>query len=161
MTTVYLRVCGGTNVSLTDSDFPVGLSPRMRGNPMGGRQPQCGPRSIPAYAGEPQRAPDTVCWCWVYPRVCGGTLLLSGIGTSHAGLSPRMRGNLRLTAISDSLRRSIPAYAGEPAQSAVPSSVGKVYPRVCGGTVIIRYYQRSPRGLSPRMRGNPGLAMTG
>ena len=31
---------------------------------------------------------------WVYPRVCGGTLVLETVLENEAGLSPRVRGNL-------------------------------------------------------------------
>ena len=53
---VYPRVCGGTAQYRTASAAWSGLSPRMRGN----RRPLCWQsgrwRSIPAYAGEPNRA---------------------------------------------------------------------------------------------------------
>ena len=70
---VYPRACGGTNWLGHRTSPCSGLSPRVRGNPVGGDRigGACG--SIPARAGEPRRrrnAPDR----WrVYPRACGGT----------------------------------------------------------------------------------------
>ena len=51
---------------------------------------------------------------WVYPRVCGGTDLLTDEALDRVGLSLRVRGN---RGGPDFLRhrvRSIPACAGEP-----------------------------------------------
>ena len=50
------------------------------------------------------------------------------------GLSPRMRGNPPVLAAITSIRRSIPAYAGEPLGPRLPVPCIAVYPRVCGGT---------------------------
>ena len=51
---------------------------------------------------------------------------------------------------------SIPACAGEPSPSAQSKPTPSVYPRVCGGTEVNRQSRRHKRGLSPRVRGNPG-----
>ena len=50
---------------------------------------------------------------------------------------------------------SIPAYAGEPYRDYIGTPIGKVYPRVCGGTEFIQIGTDYNKGLSPRMRGNP------
>ena len=50
--------------------------------------------------------------------------------------------------------RSIPACTGEPQQAQIGSRVGRVYPRVYGGTEDIRPLEISDEGLSPRVRGN-------
>ena len=68
-----------------------------------------------------------------------------------------MRGNHQRTDSLIRRRRSIPAYAGEPARVFVSEPVRKVYPRVCGGTRAYRAYRAYHFGLSPRMRGNPIL----
>ena len=72
-----------------------------------------------------------------------------------AGLSPRMRGNLRLAPRPPPRPGSIPAYAGEPSRTWAWNSVSKVYPRVCGGTLTPGGVCAVGLGLSPRMRGNP------
>ena len=53
--------------------------------------------------------------------------------------------------------RSIPACAGEPSRSSAPCKQSRVYPRVCGGTMLRQPRSVLPKGLSPRVRGNPGL----
>ena len=96
----------------------VPLSPRMRGN----RQSRCPNEpargSIPAHAGEPF-------FQYSLPR------------SVFTGLSPRMRGNLKV--------RDRREMYGLP----------RVYPRACGGTSSLRVPLSNPPGLSPRMRGNP------
>ena len=73
VTTVYPRVCGGTNAAGRTSHWVSGLSPRVRGNPLM-RPPRRKPAgSIPACAGEPSREHIENNIGWVYPRVCGGT----------------------------------------------------------------------------------------
>ena len=91
----------------------------------------------------------------VYPRVCGGTWSVVRVMSCIRGLSPRMRGNHRGGAPLTDEQGSIPAYAGEPPgrQSRILES--GVYPRVCGGTESRRNLPGRPKGLSPRMRGNP------
>ena len=49
---------------------------------------------------------------------------------------------------------SIPACAGEPRLSTGRPTLGRVYPRVCGGTTTSRLWPRYTWGLSPRVRGN-------
>ena len=49
--------------------------------------------SIPACAGEPRLLPIPPAPIWVYPRVCGGTLVWPAAGDLDKGLSPRVRGN--------------------------------------------------------------------
>ena len=70
---VYPRVCGGTVTSNAEAIKHNGLSPRVRGNPLGGRFDRGGQRSIPACAGEPRVIAFNAQPIRVYPRVCGGT----------------------------------------------------------------------------------------
>ena len=72
----------------------------------------------------------------VYPRVCGGTIILNAALLCRNGLSPRVRGNRPRTAAIPPIWRSIPACAGEPYDPPRPTLQGEVYPRVCGGTVV-------------------------
>ena len=70
---VYPRVCGGTAGTETTLAPPAGLSPRVRGNPLGTGAGETAAGSIPACAGEPH-CEDILFGCErVYPRVCGGT----------------------------------------------------------------------------------------
>ena len=71
------------------------------------------------------------------------------------GLSPRVRGNLIFKNCGDTMRRSIPACAGEPSGAAPLLPATRVYPRVCGGTWVPATDATGATGLSPRVRGNP------
>ena len=154
MSTVYPRVCGGTVSESDPAFYGCGLSPRVRGNPVGrpSRQPRHG--SIPACAGEPCHRRPRHLEHWVYPRVCGGTSVVSLGRWNSRGLSPRVRGNQYFRCNDDTIDGSIPACAGEPRNSAVRAIVHKVYPRVCGGTSSLPSHEMTPGGLSPRVRGN-------
>ena len=86
--------------------------------------------------------------------MCGGTARASRGAVRPRGLSPRVRGNPRLTQWQSYRARSIPACAGEPVigngyQQEIP-----VYPRVCGGTRQCSMPRGCAQGLSPRVRGN-------
>ena len=132
---VYPRVCGGTTRANAIANALIGLSPRMRGNL---RRPHAGAhhdRSIPAYAGEPMISWLLIVLIRVYPRVCGGTTQRQRYVLVRLGLSPRMRGNPLDVVRSLNRRRSIPAYAGEPCRTERQAGRGRVYPRVCGGTL--------------------------
>ncbi len=113
----------------------MGLSPRVRGNPLIGNLLRLRDRSIPACAGEPSPDPD--------------------VEEQGDGLSPRVRGNPVTDRERMAPRGSIPACAGEPPSSHRSGTGGTVYPRVCGGTVVDSRHCPSSEGLSPRVRGNP------
>ena len=131
-----------------------GLSPRVRGNPIGYNIGILIQGSIPACAGEPKDAAPRPELPEVYPRVCGGTLLASRKLLSTRGLSPRVRGNPNTWYKPFRVPRSIPACAGEPGASNPPAPLRRVYPRVCGGTPPSSASISVARGLSPRVRGN-------
>ena len=152
---VYPRVCGGTSFVGSGQQFLNGLSPRMRGNPATDEPQIPNAGSIPAYAGEPRQDKTQGVAQPVYPRVCGGTSISPPMNIVAVGLSPRMRGNPQSAPESGICRRSIPAYAGEPAGAPAPAGLCAVYPRVCGGTRAQSLSRRVRQGLSPRMRGNP------
>ena len=111
-------------------------------------------RSIPAHAGEPQIGATTRINAWVYPRACGGTSSQWIGPRKNWGLSPRMRGNPRISAVISCTTGSIPAHAGEPMSSLHSPFLSMVYPRACGGTSSTSRLRSCSRGLSPRMRGN-------
>ena len=111
--------------------------------------------SIPAPAGEPRGYTSGGSPAWVYPRACGGTLLLPVIGPTLQGLSPRLRGNPPRDTMMASNSRSIPAPAEEPQMTHTLDLYNAVYPRACGGTKHKLGVVLGPMGLSPRLRGNP------
>ena len=111
-------------------------------------------RSIPARAGEPGLLGAAGVNHPVYPRACGGTRC-SGFHFTHiAGLSPRVRGNRLVRAVTMAVVRSIPARAGEPQAINHASVAVTVYPRACGGTTAHSPPGKVGYGLSPRVRGN-------
>ena len=89
----------------------------------------------------------------VYPRVCGGTLGAHRAKIPRQGLSPRVRGNRSPNSSVATERGSIPACAGEPGLDIDTIIQVGVYPRVCGGTLSTEH-PTTPKGLSPRVRGN-------
>ena len=92
-TWVYPRVYGGTYVELWDRGAALGLSPRVRGNPLQQRRRRPAGRSIPACTGEPRFISSCGSVCRVYPRVYGGTVEQDLPQQLLVGLSPRVRGN--------------------------------------------------------------------
>ena len=133
----------------------MGLSPRVRGNRGLRSWRVLGKGSIPACAGEPSTTLRTIFRKKVYPRVCGGTQFMPNYVLHDEGLSPRVRGNLPGTSLSEGRSGSIPACAGEPDRRRLRQPAVEVYPRVCGGTAWCPACCQVSRGLSPRVRGNP------
>ena len=154
---VYPRVCGGTGVLFGHGIRDLGLSPRVRGNRRGpaSRTPNRG--SIPACAGEPTGDWISLDADEVYPRVCGGTPVSGADREDAGGLSPRVRGNPLCFWPCTTAAGSIPACAGEPHRVVLLRPVGRVYPRVCGGTFRSNVARSRATGLSPRVRGNRAL----
>ena len=146
---VYPRVCGGTPSKAVLVSMECGLSPRVRGNPVGPVQVVQVVRSIPACAGEPRGCPPIRWPIAVYPRVCGGTAIRLPRAPPLAGLSPRVRGNRHLMSRPGAWERSIPACAGEPTTTRRGQNDYQVYPRVCGGTASEdQNYRRNLRSIS-------------
>ena len=152
---VYPRACGGTFFGSPASLQLIGLSPRVRGNPKSLQRLPAGPGSIPARAGEPGGAVVSRAASPVYPRACGGTRAGTMRFPVRRGLSPRVRGNPQWQPPARPARRSIPARAGEPSGRWKTGFQPTVYPRACGGTVMVLLQAGLLFGLSPRVRGNP------
>ena len=131
-----IPACAGEPSQRTECTLCLnGLSPRVRGSLAHHAAVRTVLRSIPACAGEPLSAARSSSWSWVYPRVCGGAHPLQEIRRCEEGLSPRVRGSRRRSALIDRPAGSIPACAGEPRQDREGGSMSRVYPRVCGGAV--------------------------
>ena len=151
---VYPRVGGET--SRFDRRLPAagGLSPRGRGNPSPNCRRAAADRSIPAWAGKPDRSARTATARAVYPRVGGETRQQHSSPTRRMGLSPRGRGNHSRVLRRTGIEGSIPAWAGKPAPRRLGDASAGVYPRVGGETRRRSDVHRLPSGLSPRGRGN-------
>ena len=152
----YPRECGGTRASWRTKSPGVGLSPRVRGNPVMVRAERDEAGPIPASAGEPCSPTMTAGTFRAYPRECGGTRTSRRTRPTATGLSPRVRGNPILRANRPSRRGPIPASAGEPRRAPSWRLSRWAYPRECGGTAARIWHPDQERGLSPRVRGNPG-----
>ena len=147
-------MCGGTHTARLLQDKYRGLSPRVRGNHQKAGPLPARDGSIPACAGEPSRRNPKSTHGAVYPRVCGGTPPKDLKMEEWYGLSPRVRGNRSNSPCPCAWSRSIPACAGEPNGGRAYDSLLRVYPRVCGGTIIGVSPICPDSGLSPRVRGN-------
>ena len=84
----------------------------------------------------------------------GGTPSATTVPVGATGLSPRGRGNLFQYIVRPDADRSIPAWAGEPRNTAGRYPTRRVYPRVGGGTMTNAGRSIMATGLSPRGRGN-------
>ena len=158
-TRVYPRAGGGTVTSSRRPRTSRGLSPRRRGNPGRDGRPPARRWSIPAQAGEPLSLGASSSADRVYPRAGGGTTREQTLRDEVKGLSPRRRGNLHGDGNDERNKGSIPAQAGEPAQSVPRRVTGRVYPRAGGGTKFSTVRHVIVQGLSPRRRGNRALRL--
>ena len=91
----------------------------------------------------------------VYPRLRGGSPPDSVFLSTCTGLSPPTRG-IRQNAFCWRIRSgSIPAYAGDPSVISAPPVMLMVYPRLRGGSPVLRLLSGQSHGLSPPTRGIP------
>ena len=158
---VYPRVGGETQRLHAGRLLSEGLSPRGRGNHRQVGDIHACPGSIPAWAGKPSLSSRSVTDSKVYPRVGGETFLADEQQFGTEGLSPRGRGNRRVTSYLTVAEWSIPAWAGKPLSHAVTTVITRVYPRVGGETYNRALSEGEIKGLSPRGRGNLGDLVLG
>ena len=152
---VYPRASGGTCGRRFRCGLPTGVSPRERGNRLRPGGFSFSSRCIPARAGEPPRGPSCALAGRVYPRASGGTAGDRRRALVGPGVSPRERGNQRLSGATSCLSGCIPARAGEPVSGPTSSLAPEVYPRASGGTAGNGDSWGCALGVSPRERGNP------
>ena len=152
---VHPRVCGEHAALHVAGDLADGSSPRVRGTRSrqfhGGR----GRRFIPACAGNTPGATRRRARIPVHPRVCGEHILPHSSVFFRYGSSPRVRGTPSVEVSVGSVRRFIPACAGNTRSVRGPIAGRSVHPRVCG-----EHFERGARlvdggGSSPRVRGTP------
>ena len=151
---VYPRVGGATWRWAKVSRSSSGLSPRGRGNPTVSSLQSSAAGSIPAWAGQPLPGALFHLIEKVYPRVGGATSTSLSSHSPWLGLSPRGRGNRAAVVSPCPWCRSIPAWAGQPINSAWAKFGDPVYPRVGGATAASSLVASARFGLSPRGRGN-------
>ena len=98
-------------------------------------------RSIPAYAGDPAAARAAAEPAEVYPRLRGGSNASLPHRYTYIGLSPPTRGIRQSRAASTPISRSIPAYAGDPHLLHLARRATQVYPRLRGGSARTAAYR--------------------
>ena len=154
---VYPRMYGETRKQGRPLSKVYGLSPHVRGNLVAMPGMYAGARSIPACTGKPpvRRAWDRA--CGVYPRMYGETHTPSSHRSTAGGLSPHVRGNPGGLRHAPARVGSIPACTGKPPPWRPRLRTLTVYPRMYGETRSKRGYLSVNSGLSPHVRGNPGL----
>jgi len=150
---VYPRGCGATIMIDRYQDRGTGLSPRMRGYQPLASHTSSALRSIPADAGLPTTGRGSPRLAEVYPRGCGATRTTLDLAQLLEGLSPRMRGYLKIGSLVCDRAGSIPADAGLPQVRHRIFGHRRVYPRGCGATGSSGASFSAKVGLSPRMRG--------
>ena len=131
----------------------TGLSPPTRGILKQGERVSRAERSIPAYAGDPPKRFRLHACHRVYPRLRGGSSWRATQPSHRQGLSPPTRGIRAHPRPRGGGGGSIPAYAGDPCQSAAAFAILTVYPRLRGGSVNWQCWAQSGCGLSPPTRG--------
>ncbi len=138
-----------------------GSSPRVRGTLAGHDDPTPRCRLIPAGAGN--TAPDTRTRSRqpAHPRGCGEHTEQSGSAYASAGSSPRVRGTQRITACQQSIKRLIPAGAGNTVMMIASVPLAPAHPRGCGEHVGVTPAGYNGTGSSPRVRGTLGFARHG
>ena len=110
-------------------------------------------RIIPAHAGNSRASVTLLVWLTDHLRACGELTCVTSDARALSGSSPRMRGTPSLSALQPSVRRIIPAHAGNSIQITLPYPSLADHPRACG-ELSPRVMSSSPSGgSSPRMRG--------
>ena len=148
----------GNHESLPHYRHSRGSIPACAGEPPPNGSGRRRRKVYPRVCGEPPMGCLILSKRKVYPRVCGGTGCRVSTLPGVIGLSPRVRGNLRVVPAGPADLGSIPACAGEPLKTHIFSSYVGVYPRVCGGTLTCPILPGARMGLSPRVRGTSTAA---
>ena len=130
-----------------------GSSPRGRGTGASQGQHLGAGRFIPAWAGNSQPQPRGYPPPAVHPRVGGEQSENRNTRLFTHGSSPRGRGTDAAKKAAETMRRFIPAWAGNRARRTADAPNFTVHPRV-GGEQKYRVAYSCPRiGSSPRGRG--------
>ena len=111
---VHPRVGGGAYWAAVTLAAAGGPSPRGRGSRARADGARLRRRSIPAWAGEPDRIAVRTASTKVHPRVGGGAEVPAASDARARGPSPRGRGSPSCRPWASLHYRSIPAWAGEP-----------------------------------------------
>ena len=94
-------------------------------------------RFIPTYVGN--AVSPVIRWqaVPVHPHVCGERATSEFEGEEQCGSSPRMWGTHIVNNLPYSIRRFIPTYVGNAAESRLADMLFPVHPHVCGERIFI------------------------
>ena len=132
-----------------------GLSPLARGTLRHHLLSTWCRRFIPAGAGNTTVLYSLIMGGPVYPRWRGEHFPARSTGKQRAGLSPLARGTQDVQSIIHSLKRFIPAGAGNTSNSKTAHRPTTVYPRWRGEHLPSLCLLTTTSGLSPLARGTP------
>ena len=150
---VHPRVCGEQPILPFSARTAIGSSPRVRGTGALLGLAHHALRFIPACAGNSCACdPSRRTWS-VHPRVCGEQSVSTRDFFSLRGSSPRVRGTGQDILEVLSIRRFIPACAGNRAEREAAKGGQPVHPRVCGEQLRDKHALIATSGSSPRVRG--------
>ena len=130
-----------------------GSSPHARGTHDGGQRPGTGHRFIPACAGNAPTASAATCPWTVHPRMRGERTITQDGAYEDVGSSPHARGTRRHVGGYETVRRFIPACAGNAARSAGGPVPWAVHPRMRGERLAALHLRGDIAGSSPHARG--------
>ncbi len=149
---------GGEHACVQASTWSsCGSSPRGRGTRRAERLRHSGRRFIPAWAGNTRAGPTRSGRCPVHPRVGGEHIKIEQMGVQSYGSSPRGRGTHLARYRGKSVRRFIPAWAGNTNRSQAKAPAAPVHPRVGGEHLVSDIVCPLRCGSSPRGRGTRGV----
>ena len=158
-TTVHPRACGEHGRPHLLKHAVDGSSPRLRGTLSAPARSYRGPRFIPAPAGNIRSKSRCASSDSVHPRACGEHFKASTTVKVTNGSSPRLRGTCSGAGRIMSLKRFIPAPAGNIDFDRGQGFSTAVHPRACGEHQIIMKDGTCPTGSSPRLRGTFRIAI--
>ena len=130
-----------------------GSSPRTRGTVDPLRPAALQHRFIPAHAGNSPSRRNARRNKPVHPRARGEQEGMRKTLADIAGSSPRTRGTVHIAGADITLRRFIPAHAGNSARASGQTAALPVHPRARGEQFQRSSTRRHSRGSSPRTRG--------
>ena len=117
---VHPRACGEQMNQLTFASTSSGSSPRLRGTDKGNVVVGMLRRFIPAPAGNSPPSSRSPRLRPVHPRACGEQNWQVRVTYNFHGSSPRLRGTVDSSVVSDAIPRFIPAPAGNSRKSCRP-----------------------------------------
>ena len=131
----------------------AGSSPRLRGTLDARSDAGSTVRFIPAPAGNACQKTNLSPPPPVHPRACGERQWLRSCQAATCGSSPRLRGTQQKARLDRSVRRFIPAPAGNALKVDACWGEITVHPRACGERTIDPAQSTRCVGSSPRLRG--------